>query len=122
MNFSEHLRQFFGNEVGDEELKTIAMHAIATDVRRLKPAISQAVWDSRQESALAALVTGSGDSIADAGSGRLNEARQLHSMYVAALDEFSQITEIQLPVEAVAGHEESTGRTEDDSDSTRERG
>ena len=53
LNFSEHLRQFFGDEVADDELNTLAVHAIATDVRRLKPAISQAVWDSRQQSALA---------------------------------------------------------------------
>ena len=114
MNFAEHLRQFFGDEVAEEELKTLAVHAIASDVRRLKTAICQAVWDSRQQSALA------GEGSVDTGSVRLSEARQLHSMYVAALDEFRQITETQLPAEAVAGHNESTGRTEDDSDSSRE--
>ena len=85
-------------------------------MRRLKPAISQAVWDARQQSVMGV------DATVDAGAGRLNEARQLHGMYLAALNEFRQITEIQLPAEAVAGHDESTGRTEDDSDSTRERG
>ena len=112
MNFAEHLRQFFGDEVADEELSTLAMHAIATDVRRLKPAISQAVWDSRQQSALGVEE--------NAGAVRLGEARQLHAMYVTALNEFGQITKTQLPAEAVAGHDESTGRTEDDSDSSRE--
>ena len=114
MNFTEHLRQFFGDDVADDELNTLAVHAIATDVRMLKPAISQAVWDSRQQSALA------GEADTNAGVGRLSEARKLHAMYVAALDEFRQITETQFPAEAVAGHNESTGRTEDDSDSTRE--
>jgi hypothetical protein len=112
MNFTEHLRQFFGDDVANDELNTLAVNAIATDVRRLKPAISQAVWDSRQQSARA------GDTETNAGSGRLSEARQLRAMYVVALNEFRQITEIQLPAEAVAGHDESTGRTEDDSDST----
>ena len=111
MNFYEHLRQYFGDEVAEDELKTLAVHAIATDVRRLKPAISQAVWDSRQQSALGLTHTA---------STKLDEARQWHGMYVTALDEFKQITDLQLPAEAVAGHDESTGRTEDDSDSTRE--
>ena len=116
MNFIDHLRQFFDTEVADDELKTLAIHAIANDVRRLKPAISQAVWDSRQQSALDPnLNEGSGKSAA-----RLSDARQLHAMYVAALEEFRQITQTQLPAEAVAGHDESTGRTEDDSDSSRE--
>ena len=114
MNFMDHLRQFFGDEVAGDELKTLAVHSIANDVRRLKPAISQAVWDARQQSAL------TDDAGASAGSGRLNEARQLHAMYVTALEEFRQITQTQLPAEAVAGHDESTGRTEDDSDSSRE--
>jgi hypothetical protein len=117
MNFVEHLRQFFGDEVADDELKNLAVHAIANDVRKLKPAISQAVWDSRQRSAMAG-----GDSH---GVEQLNQARALHSMYCKALEEFSQITELQKqqPAEAVAGHNEShdsLGRTEDDSDSTRE--
>ena len=114
MNFVEHLRQFFGDEVADDELKTLAVHAIANDVRKLKPAISQAVWDSRQLSAL----SGSENH----GVEQLNQARTLHAMYATALEEFSQITELQnqQPAEAVAGHDESTRRTENDSDSTRE--
>jgi hypothetical protein len=112
MNFTDHLRQFFGTEVADDELKSLAIHAIANDVRRLKPAICQAVWDARQQSALGAEVNGGAD--------RLAEARQLHAMYTQALGEFKQITQTQLPAEAVAGHDESTGRTENDSDSSRE--
>jgi len=112
MNYLEHLRQFFGEEVADDELTSMAVHAIAADVRRLKPAIGQAVWDARQQSAIAGGETNSAN--------RLNEARQLHGMYVKALEEFNRITEIQVPAEAVAGHNESIGRTEDDSDSTRE--
>ncbi len=111
MNFSEHLRQFFGDEVADEELKTLATHAVATDVRRLKPAICQAVWDSRQQSAL-----GAGDNA----SNRLSEARYLHSMYSVALDEFRQLTESKQTAEAVADHNESDGRTKDDRDRARE--
>jgi hypothetical protein len=103
MNFFDHLRQFFGDEVAQEEWNTLAIHAIAADVRRLKPAICEAVWESRQRSAL----TGNEKQ----GASRLNEARQLHSMYLAALDEFKQITEQQVPAGAVAGHDESTGRT-----------
>lgn len=110
MNFIDHLRQFFDDEVADDELKTMAVYAIANDIRRLKPAISQAVWDSRQGSAVGS----------DSRTARLNEARQLKVMYETALDEYRQITQTQLPAEAVAGHDESTGRTEDDSDSTRE--
>ena len=112
MNFTEHLRQFFDEEVADDELNNLAVHAIANDVRRLKPAISEAVWDSRQQ---AALVGGGNQAVA-----RLNDARQLHSMYAAALDEFKLVTENNIPAEAVAGHDESIGRTEDDSDSSRE--
>lgn len=115
MNFTDHLRQFFGDEVADDELKNFAVHAIAADVRRLKPAISQAVWDSRQQAGL----EGGGDHAV----ARLNEARQLHVMYTAALGEFELITEENFPVGAVAGHDESSesiGRTEDDSDSTPE--
>ncbi|MBN4064347.1 hypothetical protein JYU04_01275 [Dehalococcoides mccartyi] len=111
MNFTEHLRQFFNDEVADDELRTLGVHAIATDVRRLKPAISQAVWDARQQSAIGSQ---SGASM------RLEEARQLHGMYITALDEFRQITEITSPADAVAGHNESTRRTEHDSDRTRE--
>jgi hypothetical protein len=110
MNYLNHLRQFFDEEVDDAELKALAVHAIATDVRRLKPAISQAIWDSRQQAVIGAA----------SGSDRLNEARQLHSMYARALDEFRQITELTAPAEAVAGHGESTGRTENDSDSASE--
>jgi hypothetical protein len=110
LKYLDDLRQFFDSEVADEELRTLAIHAMANDVRRLKPAISQAVWDSRQQSALGV----------DSGVDHLNEARQLHAMYSTALDEFRQITETQYPAEAVAGHDESTGRAEDDSDSTRE--
>ncbi|MEE8045525.1 MAG: hypothetical protein V3T49_01660 [Dehalococcoidia bacterium] len=113
MNYVDHLRQFFGDEVADEELIQLAVHSIANDVRRLKPAICQAVWDARQRAAMGTDVNRS--------AGLLSEARQLHTMYVAALDEFRQITETKLPAEAVAGHDESTGRTGDDSDSTRER-
>jgi NAD(P)H-hydrate repair Nnr-like enzyme with NAD(P)H-hydrate epimerase domain len=112
MNFTEHLRQFFSDEVADDELKQLAVHAIANDVRKLKPAISQAVWEARQQSALGTGVNNGADGLSD--------ARQLHGMYLAALDEFTQITQTQLPAEAVAGHDESTRRTEDDSDSTRE--
>jgi hypothetical protein len=114
MDYYQHLRQFFGDEVTDDELKTIAVHTIATDVRRLKPAISQAVWDARQQSA---------QGFSSNASAKLDEARQWHGMYVAALDEFKQITELQLPAEAVAGHDESSesvGRTENDSDRTLE--
>jgi len=112
MNFVDHLRQFFGDEVSGEELNALAVHAIASDVRKLKPAISQAVWDSRQ---LASVEGGNNRAIT-----RLNEARQLHAMYIAALNEFKLVTVKTNPAEAVAGHDESTGRTEDDSDSTRE--
>ena len=112
MNFTHHLRQFFSDEIAEDELKSLAIHAIANDVRRLKPAISQAVWDARQHSALGTDVNGGAD--------RLAEARQLHSMYTTALEEFRQITKTQIPAEAVAGHDESTGRTENDSDSSRE--
>lgn len=112
MNFIDHLRQFFDVEVADDELKTLAVHAIANDIRRLKPAISQAVWDSRQSSAIGT----------DSGAVRLNEARQLHTMYTNALGEYRQITDTQIPVEAVAGHAESDGGTKNsgDSDSTGE--
>ena len=84
MNFIDHLRQFFDTEVDDAELRALAVHAIAADVRRLKPAISQAVWDARQQTA-----TGAGASVSPE---RLNEARQLHGMYLSALNEFRQIT------------------------------
>ena len=99
MNYLDHLRQFFDNEVAADELTALAVHAIANDIRRLKPAISQAVWDSRQGS-----VMGS-----DNGAARLNEARQLQAMYAFALAEYRQITETQIPAEAVAGHAESDG-------------
>lgn len=112
MNFIDHLRQFFDVEVADDELKALAAYAIANDIRRLKPAISQAVWDSRQSAAVGS----------NGGVVRLNEARQLQAMYAAALDEYRQITETQLPAEAVAGHAESDGGTKNsgDSDSTGE--
>ncbi len=114
MKFTEHLRQFFGEEVAEAELADLAVHAIATDVRRLKPAISQAVWDARQQSTL-------GEQ--SGATSRLDDARQLREMYDSAIEEFRQITELPTPAEAVAGHNdssESIGRTEDDSDSTRE--
>lgn len=114
MKFIEHLRQFFGEEVTETELSDLAIHAIATDVRRLKPAISQAVWDARQQSTLGAQ---------SGATSRLDDARQLREMYDAAIEEFRQITELPTPAEAVAGHDESSesiGRTENDSDSTRE--
>jgi len=111
LNFIDHLRQFFDVEVADDELKALAVYAIANDIRRLKPAISQAVWDSRQGS------TGG----ADSGVARLNEARQLRAMYATALSEYRAITETQTPVVAVAGHSESNGGLNSgDSDSTRE--
>ena len=112
MNYLDHLRQFFDKEVADDELTALAVYAIANDIRRLKPAISQAVWDSRQGS-----VIGS-----DNGAARLNEARQLHAMYTNALGEYRQITDTQLPAEAVAGHAESDGgpKNSGDSDSTGE--
>ena len=112
MNYLDHLRQFFDDEVADDELKALAAYAIANDIRRLKPAISQAVWDSRQNSAIGT----------DSGVARLNEARQLQAMYATALGEYRAITETQLPVEAVAGHAESDGgpKNSGDSDSTGE--
>lgn len=111
LNFYDHLRQFFGDEVGEEELRAIAVHAIAADVRNLKPAISQAVWSSRQQSAAG---------MTQAASADLEQARRLHGMYARALAEFQQITKQTIPADAVAGHDESNGRTEDDSDRTRE--
>ncbi len=112
MNFIDHLRQFFDVEVADDELKALAVHSIANDIRRLKPAISQAVWDSRQSSAIGT----------DSGVARLNEARQLHAMYTNALGEYRQITDTQIPVEAVTGHAESNGgpKNSGDCDSTGE--
>ncbi len=112
MNYLDHLRQFFDSEVADDELKALAVHALANDIRRLKPAISQALWDSRQASALAS----------DRGVVRLGEARQLQAMYAFALAEYRQITETQIPAEAVAGHAESDGgpKNSGDCDSTGE--
>ena len=77
VNYLDHLRQFFDDEVADDELTALAVHAIANDIRRLKPAISQAVWDSRQGSGIGA----------ENGTARLNEARQLQAMYAKALGE-----------------------------------
>ena len=113
LNYLDHLRQFFDAEVDDDELTALAVHAIANDVRRLKPAISQAVWDSRQSSAI-----GIGG-----GATRLSEARQLREMYIKALGEYRLITDTQTPVEAVAGHAKSSGgqKNSGDSDSTGER-
>ena len=112
MNYIDHLRQFFDVEVADDELKALAVHAIANDIRKLKPAISQAVWDSRQGAAIGS----------DSGVLRLNEARQLQAMYATALGEYRAITEIQIPAEAVAGHAESNGgpNNSGDCDSTGE--
>ena len=112
LNYLDHLRQFFDAEVADDELTALAVHAIANDIRRLKPAISQAVWDSRQSSA-----TGT-----DGGAARLSEARKLHAMYTRALGEYREITDTQTPVEAVAGHAESDGgpKNSGDCDSTGE--
>ncbi|MCH8911314.1 MAG: hypothetical protein IH867_11355 [Chloroflexi bacterium] len=112
MNYLDHLRQFFDAEVANDELTALAVHAIANDIRRLKPAISQAVWDSRQGSA-----TGT-----DSGVARLNEARQLHAMYTNALGEYRQLTDTHHPAEAVAGHAESDGgpKNSGDRDSTGE--
>ncbi len=112
MNYLDHLRQFFDVEVADDELKALAVHAIANDIRMLKPAISQAVWDSRQDSAIGT----------DSGVVRLNEARQLQAMYASALGEYRAITNTQSPVEAVTGHVESNGgpKNSGDCDSTGE--
>ena len=112
MNYLDHLRQFFDDEVADDELTALAVHAIANDIRRLKPAISQAVWDSRQGAAIGA----------ENGAVRLNEARQLQAMYANALGEYRQITETKQPAEAVAGNAESDGgpKISGDCDSTGE--
>ncbi len=112
MNYLDHLRQFFDVEVAGDELTALAVHAIANDIRRLKPAISQTVWDSRQSSAFGT----------DGGAARLNEARQLRAMYIRALGEYREITETRNPVEAAAGHAESNGgpKYSGDSDSTGE--
>lgn len=112
VNYLDHLRQFFDDEVADDELTALAVHAIANDIRRLKPAISQAVWDSRQGSGIGA----------ENGTARLNEARQLQAMYAKALGEYQQITETKQPAEAVAGHAESDGgpKISGDCDSTGE--
>ena len=109
MNFFDHLRQFFDIEVDADELTALAVHAIANDIRRLKPAISQAVWDSRQSSAIGP----------DNGAARLNEARQLQAMYATALGEYRQLTDTQYPAEAVAGHAESDGGPKNSGDSDR---
>jgi hypothetical protein len=113
LNYLDHLRQFFDVEVDDDELKALAVHALANDIRRLKPAISQAVWDSRQGNAIGT----------DNRANRLREARQLQVLYTSALSEYRQITNTQPPAEAVAGHTESNGgpTNSGDSDSTGER-
>ena len=126
LNFTDHLRQFFNDEVTDDELRSLAIHAIASDVRRLKPAIAQAVWDSRQHAALGADVgtaerTSEGVASSTPGtsrsSNRLFEARQLHAMYIRALENFKQITDSQTPEGAVAGHLETDGKVDGGGDS-----
>ena len=48
MGFVEHLKQFFGDEIDPAELQTLALHAVASDIRATKPAIANAVWQARQ--------------------------------------------------------------------------
>lgn len=81
MKFVEHLGQFFGESVEPQELKALAMAAIAGEVRRLKLAIAAQVWRSRQCS---------GDAPEESAAS-LQAARELMARYQAALTEYGDV-------------------------------
>jgi len=83
-----------GDEVDPAELQTLALHAVASDIRATKPAIANAVWQARQ---------GVGSA--------LDDARVLSERYNAALIEYRALIE--------SGFSDSeSGKVGHDSDST----
>ena len=82
MEFIENLREFLGQTVGEAEARVIAGAVVAANIRGLKPAIAERVWQARQRSA-------AGDQ--DGAAGELAEARRLKARYDNALDEYRRL-------------------------------
>ncbi|MEX0763227.1 MAG: hypothetical protein WD208_03145 [Dehalococcoidia bacterium] len=81
MGYLDHMRQFLDESVDEQELRTLALSAIAGSVRRLKQSIAVSVWEARQLAAAQ-----------DAGAAaHLDRARRLKDSYDAAMDEYRQI-------------------------------
>ncbi len=90
MDFAGHLKSFLGPDLGDEEARTIGATVIAANVRGLKVAIAERVWQARQRSA-------AGDQ--DGAARELAGARRLKLQYDNALDEYRR-----LRADVAAGH------------------
>jgi hypothetical protein len=82
MSYVEQLRQFLGESVDEGELRAVAAHAIAADVRRLKAAIAGRVWEARQLAR----------DMPDDAAQQLVAAKSLLARYQRALDEYALVT------------------------------
>ena len=82
MDFTEHLKSFLGPDLGDEEARAIGATVIAANVRGLKVAVAERVWQARLSSA-------SGDHRSAAA--HLSEARSLKARYEMALAEYARL-------------------------------
>lgn len=82
MDFTEHLKSFMGPDLGDEEARALGATVIAANVRGLKVAIAERVWQAR-------LNSGAGDQRSAAA--HLSEARSLKARYDMALAEYTRL-------------------------------
>ena len=82
MDFTEHLKEFLGPDLGGEEARAIGATVIAANVRGLKVAIAERVWQAR-------LNSGAGDQRSAAA--HLSEARALKARYDMALAEYARL-------------------------------
>ena len=82
MDFTEHLKAFLGPDLGDEEARALGATVIAANVRELKVAVAERVWQARLSSA-------SGDQRSAAA--HLSEARSLKARYEMALAEYARL-------------------------------
>ncbi len=81
IGYLDHMRQFLDESVDEQELRTLALSAIAASVRRLKQSIAASVWEARQLAAAH-----------DPGAAaHLDRARRLKNSYDAAIDEYRRI-------------------------------
>ena len=94
MDYTEQLKEFLGPTVEDAELGTVAATVIAANVRGLKAAIAERVWQSRQRAA-------SGDQSGSAA--QLAEARRLKAEYDRALAEYFMLLHADRADESAAG-------------------